>query len=73
MFCTENAGQNNMEVNSTPMEEYERRVKSGEFKRDSYQIMIIEELQKLHEKLTSYEAKPLQEPSFIRKVVCILF
>ena len=63
---TEDAGHNNMEL--TPLEMYERRVTSGEFRRDSHQIMIVEELQKLHGKLTSYEPTPVKEPGFISKV-----
>ena len=59
---------NNESPDESPIEMYERKITSGELKRDSHQIMIIEELQKLHVKLKTYEAEPVKEPGFLSKV-----
>ncbi len=52
----------------SPLHVYEKRVASGEFHRDSHQILIVEELQKLHSKLSTYQPQPVKEPGFMMKV-----
>ncbi len=59
--------------NSSPRDLYEGKVKTGELRRDEYQMAVVEELQQLHTKLRSYKPIPYVEATgFFSKVIEIL-
>ncbi len=54
----------------SPLDLYDEKVKTGELKRDAYQMTVVEELQQLHTKLKSYKPIPYVEATgFFSKVI----
>ena len=45
-----------------PAELYAERVKTGELRRDEYQLTIVQDLEKLYRGLLNYEAPPVPDP-----------
>ena len=53
---------------TNPISSYEDKIKSGDLDDDSYQRHIIEDLQRLHNRLKGYQPKAPSNSGFLSKV-----